>query len=52
MSKKTQLDRAIESLESEKAVLQLAIDRLKQQQAQKPARVKKPKPAVEISRSA
>jgi hypothetical protein len=36
--KKTQIDRAIESLEAEKAVLQLAIDRLRQQQAKAPKR--------------
>ena len=33
MAKKTALDRAIESLEGDKAVLQAAIDRLRQQQA-------------------
>lgn len=33
MAKKTQIDRAIESLEGEKAVLQMAIDKLKSQQA-------------------
>lgn len=31
MAKKTQLDRAIDSLEADKAVLQLAIDKLKAQ---------------------
>jgi hypothetical protein len=42
--KLTQLERAIQQLESEKAVLQLAIDRLKQQAAKAP-RVRKPKVA-------
>lgn len=36
--KKTQIDKAIESLESEIAVLQMAIAKLKQQQKAKPAR--------------
>lgn len=44
--KKTQTDRAIESLEAEKSVIQLAIDKLRQAQANKPARTRKVKPAV------
>lgn len=41
--KKTQIDRAIEALESEKRVLDLAIAKLREQAAKKPIRrVKKP----------
>lgn len=40
--KKTQLERAIESLEAERAVLTLAIEKLKTQAAKAP-RVRKPR---------
>lgn len=47
--KKSQLDRAIEALEAERAVLDMAITRLKQQRDQAPARKArtKAKPAVD-----
>lgn len=44
--KKTNIDKAIEQLEGEARVLQLAIEKLRQQQIAKPAKVKKSKPAV------
>lgn len=50
--KKTQTDKAIEVLEQKKAVIQMAIDELRQQQVAKPARVKKPKPVAVPERSA
>ena len=43
--KKSQLDRAIDQLENEKAVLQLAIDRLRQQATQRAAKMRN-KPAA------
>lgn len=48
MAKKTQIDRAIESIESEIAVLQMAVQKLRQQQKTKaadrrPARAADPK---------
>jgi hypothetical protein len=52
MSKKTSTDRAIESLEAKKAVIQLAIDELRSAQASKPARTKKSKPVAVPERSA
>lgn len=45
--KKTETQRAIEQLEGEKRVIELAIDKLRQAQASKPTRVRKPKPATE-----
>lgn len=51
MGKKSQLDVAIEKLESEKQVLQLAIEKLRQQQAQTPKRKRTPKP-LDIARPA
>ena len=46
MSKTSQIEKAITSLEADKRVLEMAINRLKAEQASKPARVKKAKPAV------
>lgn len=43
MGKKTQIDRAIEQLEGERAVLDAAIAKLKQQQAKTPKRTPRPK---------
>lgn len=43
MAKKTQIDRAIESLDAEIAVLQAARNKLVQQQAKAPKRTPKPK---------
>lgn len=54
MAKKTELQRAIEGLEGEMRVIQMAIDKLRQQQASKPARTRAPKvrqmPAAEAVR--
>lgn len=47
--KKSQTDRAIESLEGEIKVLQMAVDRLKQTQAAKPTRVRKTKPVEYVA---
>lgn len=44
MPKISRVDRAIASLEADIHVLQMAIARLKAEQASKPARVRKPKP--------
>lgn len=43
--KRTQIDKAIEQLEGEKRVLELAIEKLRQTQANKPARARKQKTA-------
>lgn len=43
--KKTEVQRVIDSLEIEKAAIQKTIDLLKAQQASKPTRVRKVKPA-------
>ena len=47
--KTSQIDRAIQNLEGEKRVLEMAIARLREQQAAKPARVRKPKPVADIA---
>lgn len=46
MPKISQVDKAIASLEADMKVLAMAITRLRAEQASKPARVRKPKPAV------
>lgn len=43
MAKKTEVQRAIDATEAEMRVLQQVLDRLKVQQAAKPARTKKPR---------
>lgn len=52
--KKTQIDKAIEQLEGEKRVLELAIAKLREAQAAKPARARKARvvamPAAEAAR--
>jgi len=56
MAKKTQIDKAIEQLEGEVAVLQAAIAKLRQQQAKAPSRRPRvvtrdmPMPAKELAR--
>lgn len=49
--KKTQIDRAIEKLDAERRVLELAIETLKEQQAVPSTRKRRPKP-VEVARPA
>ena len=44
MSKMSQIEKAIASLEADKRVLEMAIARLKAEQGAKPARAKKVKP--------
>lgn len=52
--KKTQIDKAIEQLEGEKRVIEMAIEKLRQAQAAKPARARKARvvtmPAAEAGR--
>jgi len=49
--KKTQIDRAIEKLEAEVRVLELAIEKLKEQQSAPSTRKRRTKP-VEVARPA
>lgn len=46
--KKTQIDKAIERLEGEKRVIELAIEKMREAQSARPARVRKPKPSQDV----
>lgn len=47
MAKKTEVQRVIDGLETDKAAIQKTIDLLRAQQSSKPVRVRKAKAAVE-----